>query len=238
MRPLGADNELAEAGEAERVIGGPVSTQYLSLSLSGPIVSGIYYDVFGISNTGSALSFIDGSYQRAAVYGFAAGASGEFFLDIAQQPTAILTVLYASGDADASSFLEGNSAGPATAFIPVSAGTLGSIANPRLTNITGGRLDLSVKPLGSAGNTFGDNFTVTASATTLFRPTLGPVSLGGVTDDSDAYYLGTEANLGLNARITSDFGLTLGGGFFFPNANAFDESTTRYNANLSLAFSL
>jgi hypothetical protein len=237
MRPLGTP-ELATAGATERVVGGPVHTGYFSAGLSGPIVPGIYYDVFGIANVGRTLSYINGTYLGSLLFGWLAGASAEFFLDIPVQPTAILTGVIASGDEDKTAFLEGNTEGNATAFTPVSAGSFGSIVNPRLNNIIASRLDLSVKPLGGIGSSFGDNFSVTAGASLFARPTLGPVSLGGLERDSTARYLGTEAGLGVNARVLSDFGLTLSGTMFFPNPVAFQNDVTRYNVSLGFALSL
>jgi hypothetical protein len=51
----------------------------------------------------------------------------------------------------------------------------------------------------------------------FLRSTTGAISEGSVNATSDQLYLGSEADLRINYRPFSDLGLSLTGGFFFPN---------------------
>jgi hypothetical protein len=117
--------------------------------------------------------------------------------------------------------LEGNRAGLATTFIPVSVEPVGLVFTPQLGNlfyITG---SYSLKPLSFLEAGMGERFQTKLDLYMFFRSSDAPISEAGVDPTATSLYLGTEADLTLNYRLFSDVGMSLAAGLFFPSKNVF-----------------
>ena len=230
-------NLVTEGQTVEVEGGGPVNTVYPSLSVAGSIAPGLFYDAFFVANFGSMLTYRQGQYRNASILGFLSGGGVEWFPGAEVQPRVAASAVFATGDPDSDSFLEGNSNEQATAFVPLTGASFGSIISPRLHNIFVGAVDLSIKPFAPIGTTVAENVTVSLSNFVYVKPTGGAVSIQGLAADLGPAYLGFETNLGITARITSDLGLALRSGLFFPSAEAFGSTTPRYEAELDVVLS-
>jgi hypothetical protein len=237
-------DDLLEEGETayNPSLGGLLNTLYPGVGLTGPITSWLYYDLFGYFGTGRMLSFIDGEYRYKPILSALGGVNLRLYLEQFLSSRLSLGALYASGDADAGSTIEGNTAGQATVFIPISASPSALIFKPALSNLFLVQLDYSLKPLAWTRSSFADNFQAALKVVPFFRSTPGPVSEGGLNPASDALYLGTEVDGTLSLRLFSDFGLGLSVGIFVPNSGddgSFLESarTTEFIGKLDVSFS-
>ena len=110
--------------------GGSVNTQYLGLGMSGNIVGNLYYDVFSYLESGQMLSFQSGSYQNILFFAALAGGGVRVFLPGALSSVIGARVLYASGDPNASTVVEGQSQG-FSVFTPISRPTLDNVFSPQ-----------------------------------------------------------------------------------------------------------
>lgn len=209
--------------------GGRVHTQYYGIGLSGPLYSPFFYDAFFYFNSGQT--------DRGAVTGYLTGIGLDLYLQKALSSKLSAEFVYASGDSDHDSLYEGNGGGLSTAFIPVSAKSLGIAFSPKLTNVFYTSASYSIKPLSSLKGAAANNFNIQVAALPFFRSTPGPVSETGLDADSDALYLGTELNFSLNARPLSDLGLGYTMGFFFPGT-AMTNKTARILGRFDLSMSL
>jgi hypothetical protein len=208
---------------------GRVDTQYFGAGISGPLVSPLFWDAFFYFNSGQT--------DNGAVTGILFGGGLDLYLKKLLSSKVSIDFIYAGGDADHSSFYEGNGDGLSTAFIPISAKPLGIVFSPKLTNVFYGAASYSIMPLSFSKNPAAKNFSIQIAGLPFFRSTSGPISEQGVNSGSDNLYLGTEMNFSINARPLSDLGFGYTMGFFFPGT-AMAESTVkllgRFNVSLSL----
>ncbi len=208
--------------------GGLIDTQYFMLGFSGPILGGFFFDVYGTLNTGRTLSWVDSDndetsdvYQYKPVLGVLAGIDFKYYNENLLYSAAKLGFLFSSGDGDSTSYLEGNRAGLATTFIPVSVEPVGLVFTPRLGNLFYLRGSYSLKPLSFLKAEMGKRFQTKLDFFMFFRSSDAPISEAGVDPAATSLYLGTEADLTLNYRLFSDVGMSLAAGLFFPSKNVF-----------------
>ncbi len=201
--------------------GGLVDTQYFMLGLKGPIVKGFFYNAFGVLNTGRTLSYIGGTYRYVPVLGFTAGGGLRYYNEDLLYSKMGLQFVYSSGDADSTAYYEGNSAGKATTFVPVSVVPVGHVFAPQLGNLFYINASYSLRPLSVLEARFARTLQTRLDFYTFFRSTAAPVSAGGIDDTSESLYLGSEVDLALSFRPLSDVGVSLTAGLFFPSAAAF-----------------
>ena len=187
--------------------GGSVNTQYLGLGMSGNIVGNFYYDVFSYLESGQMLSFQSGSYQNILFFAALAGGGVRIFLPGALSSVIGVRVLYASGDPNASTVVEGQSQG-FSVFTPISRPTLDNVFSPQLSNIVVAEASYSLKPL--------SKLQTGLQADAYFRPTTGAISEPGLASGSTSSYLGSEMDLSINYSPLSDVGTSLWGGIFVP----------------------
>ena len=223
------DDNVLEPGEEtlDPTRGGRLSTQYLGAGLGGPLGGGLYYDLFAFGGTGQMLSYVEdsasgsgSSYQYEPIVGVLAGAGVRYF---AKPMSSVfgLRAVYASGDKDFQSPVEGNRDGWALAFVPISQSDRALVFSPQLGNLLMGEASFSVKPFEGMGIAALADLQVMLKALAFARPTTGPVSEGGLDPASDAMYLGTEVDLTINYRPFSDLGIAINGGVFLPSGDAF-----------------
>jgi hypothetical protein len=217
---LNPDSSLVGAGTTTSQYGkgGRVNTQYFELKSSGSVVV-VDYDAFFAYGSGTTLTWLaDGSgysYQYCPISSYLAGIDTSLPLNDLPAPFALssaaLSLLFASGDRNASSAVEGNTSSTYAAFTPITSPTLGAVFSPSISNLLLGELSFTTSP------TIG-NYTVNSSAKLLsfFRPTAGPISADGVDPASTSPYLGTELDISLSTGLFSDFGLSFIGGAFLP----------------------
>ena len=205
----GSAESLVSSGSTtdEPAEGGRVSTQYMGLGVSGNITGNLYYDVFSYLETGQILSYQSGSYQSIFFYAALAGGGVRIFLPRALSSVIGVRGLYASGDPNAGTVVEGQSQG-FSVFTPISRPTLDNVFSPQLSNVVVAEASYSLKPMGKlqAG----------AQADAYFRPTTGAISEPGLAPGSSSAYLGSEMDLAVNFTPLSDLGSSLWGGVFVP----------------------
>ena len=240
------DDNVLEAGEENFFPnqGGLLDTQYLGAGLSGPLGGSLYYDLFVFGNTGQMLSYVEddesitsSSYQYEPIVAFLGGAGVRYFAPVLSSVVG-LRALYASGDEDAISVVEGNTDGWALAFIPISQSDRALVFSPQLGNLLVGEASFSIKPFGGLGVPALANLQAMVKVMVFGRPTTGPVSEGGIDPASDSMYLGSEVDVTINYRPFSDLGIALNGGVFLPgDAIHADRSDPEYVFGLLVSLS-
>lgn len=221
--------------------GGALDTQYFTAGLSGPIASGFYWNGFLTLETGRMLSYItaDSQYEYKPILAFLATGGVRYYRPELLNLAVGLDASFASGDADFSTFYEGNTSGDATAFIPITQSTIATVFSPELENILTSSISVSVKPLSAAKNPNISDLQTILAVIPFLRPTDGPISAGGVVAGNGQLYLGTELDETVNYRPFSDLGLAVAAGVFFPNASAFTGSSgsLQYGGKLAVSYS-
>jgi hypothetical protein len=149
-----------------------------------------------------------------------AGLSLRYYIPQFYQALASATVLYASGDGDTTTYVEGNGSGTLTQFVPISGNTLGTAFSPSSSNVLATELAFSLKPLGRRGGPIFQTLQTALAITPFFKPSAGAFSDGTV-DTAATGYLGTDVALKTNLRPFSDLGAGLTLGYFIPNSSAF-----------------
>jgi len=247
QQDLNPEEDLVEEWSTEPVydMGGKVDTQYTSLLVSGPVVQNLFYDAWFTFGSGRTLAYLDDSgsaslysYQYVPILSFMTGFSVDYYRPELYSAAFNFRFLYASGDADASSSVEGTATDNSTRFVPLSGSNFGVVFSPALSNLVVAELGGSVKPLA------GYRIQTGAKLFAFFRPTDGAMGgASGLDPAADSAWLGMEADLYGNYRITSDLGLSLNTGVFFPGkspsgAFASDASAIQYSVELALTLGM
>ena len=201
--------------------GGALDTQYLTLKVAGPIVDKLFYDVFGTFGSGTTLSYIsDKASPTKAVYAyqpivsFLAGANLSLYLPQLMSSAVSARVLAASGDTDATSPTEGNTAGDSNQFLPMTAGSLGVVFNPALSNLVFYEVGGSIKPFEGMPVTLG------GKVLGFQRMGKGVINAPGVLRTGDLW-LGQELDLTATWQAFSDLTVSGTTGVFLPAAGTF-----------------
>jgi hypothetical protein len=228
--------------------GGPFDSQYASAGLSG-MLGPLVYSLFGSFESGRVLSYItdaasstDYRYTFEPVRAFAGGLSLSAFLG--SSLTCGLKFTYGSGDADASDYVEGNTEGDSTLFVPVTKSAANLIFCPQAGNMIQAELNLGWKPFPRIR--FGLLSLAVASKTSAFiKAGDGPVSEAGILAAASNPLIGFEEDLILSWALLSDLNLTLMAGAFMPMLDpvgAFDSTyegaRLQYLARLGLSLSM
>jgi len=220
LRPASA---FIKEGSAvfSNTLGGRLNTYYFGLGFSGPIYAGFYMKGYGYLETGKTLSFIDGAYSYTPIVSFLTGGELNYYNRRWLNTNLGIRFVYSSGDADSASFFEGSTENKAVMFTPVSRPDIAEAFSPQLGNIFFAEIRGSLKPLSMLPVFITQNLQLEAKGISLFRSTTGPISETGIDPASESKYLGTEIDGILNFRITSDMGLSIQFGSFFPYAGTF-----------------
>jgi hypothetical protein len=210
--------DLIQEGETQQfptgLSGGSLTSEYVGLGMSGAIISSLYYDAFFYYGLGRTLSWVaDTSYQYEPIQAFLGGIGLRWFNEALLSSRAELRALFSSGDADNTSYQEGNTDGASTIFVPISQETLGLAFQPQLGNLIIIAASYSVKPV--------NELQLMLKGQAYLRPTTGAISALGIDLASSDLYLGSEVDGVANFRPFSDLGCALSLGFFLPNGNAF-----------------
>ena len=225
--------------------GGAVDTQYLGLGISGPSIDSLYHNVFYYFGTGRAMSYKTSTssstgkaYSYDMIISHLAGVSLDYYMEWLFNSRVGLTVLFATGDSDASSYYEGNTAGSYDQFLPITNGGGGIIFSPGVSNILSANINLSAKPLEWLPIPLLADTQFVLNAIPFFRVVNGPLYVSGIKQDFTGNYLGSEIDLTVNMRLFSDLGIITQLGYFVPNAEAFTKADPVFMAkiNVSLSF--
>lgn len=247
LRPYFPNNGLIASGATtySPSQGGALDSEYFTAKISGPIYRTLFWSGSFTLETGRTLSYLSSSsaYQYEPILAYLGTGGLHYFLPGVPHLTVGLDASYASGDADYATFYGGNTAGDATAFIPITEASTAVVFSPQLTNLLTGYLSISVKPLSWTKNRYISDLQTAVTAIPFLRPTYGPVSTGGVLtkvgSNNTQMYLGTEVDGTINYRPVSDFALGVSGGVFLPNPSAFLSSagSIEYGGRAEASFS-
>jgi hypothetical protein len=187
--------------------GGQLDSQYFGLQLDGPI-GPLSYRSYYVLNTGRMLSYVEDAesptgrvYQYAPISAHLAGAQVAYTNRDLLLLRVVLSGFFSTGDADFTALREGNSAGNATAFVPIAASPSGTLAPAIPGNLSALRLGASFRPI--------DLLRVEGAAQMLFRMQEAPVAISGVDPGVPGNYLGTELSLRAEAEVFSDLSINL-----------------------------
>ncbi|HET6487647.1 MAG TPA: alginate export family protein [Spirochaetia bacterium] len=233
-------SEIVKLGQTTQdpTLGGPVSTQYFGLELDGPIVGALYYDAYGYLQTGQFLQYTDGSYQQAGQLAYLASIGLRYYAPDLLFSAVGAKLLFASGDASATTVVEGKAAGTSSAFTPITNATIAYVFSPQLTNIAYGEVSYSLKPLTAIRAALADSLQTQVVADVFLRPTPGATSAPGIVAGNTDLYLGTEVDLVVTARPVSDIGLTLTAGVFMPGSAFGAAPAIQYKTGLEVSISI
>lgn len=202
--------------------GGLVDTQYLTLKAEGPLADKLFYTGFMTFEGGSTLSTLTSSsvefYEYKPITALLAGAEVNWFVPDFHSATVNFRALFASGDSDATSAIEGNTKGNATLFIPVNPTVLGVAFNPGLSNLGYYELGGSLKPLA------GETLVVGGKLMGFHRLISGTVNASGVLQNGPIW-MGEEFDVFGTWQPYSDLQLTATVGAFLPTAGTYASST-------------
>ncbi len=222
---------------------GLLHTAYLGAGVSGPIVSTLFYDLYGYFGGGTTLTDLGGVYTYKPIQSYMVGANLQYFMPEVRQSVLSLGYLYSSGDKDQEEFYEGNTDGASKMFVGLTSPAFGAVFSPRLGNLMVTDLSYSLKPFSAQGADALEEFQSELSVLGFFRPTTGVISEPGINPSSDDLYLGTEVDLTLSFRPFSDLGFSLVNGVFFPNNGSSDSAfledtvSSEYSARFIATFS-
>ena len=231
QQDLRPDGSFIPEGEEQQSVsglfGGRLDSEYFGVGLSGPIAGPLYYNGFFYFNYGRTLSYVADagsgtgySWQYRPITAFFGGFDLRCYLETFLSTRIELSGSFASGDPDNTTFLEGNTEENSTLFASISPDMTGMVFSPQWANIVLIEGSYSMKPF-SGGGVPWSNLQVMLKALAFLRPTLGAISLPVLDPVSTQVYLGTEADLIVNFRVTSELGLAVSVGGFLPNAAAF-----------------
>jgi len=225
--------------DSDLTTGGKLDTQYFGLTISGPILSSLFYDSFAYLGTGQSHSGIADDYS---VLSFLGSAGLRYYMEDFLFSRMSFRFLYSSGDSDyTTSFTEGNTSGDSSNFVPISGKSTGLVFSPSLGNIFLTQLSYSLKPFSSMGNSVLKNIQLELTDVNFFRSTTGLISESGIDPASDSLYLGTEIDGTVNFRPFSDLGVSLSTGVFIPNNGSdgafLDTQEIEFLSRLGLSFS-
>jgi hypothetical protein len=200
-----------------QAMGGRLNTQYATLNATGPVYGNLFYGAWFTYGSGRTLTWLEDtnsvtgfSYQYVPISAVMSGLSLDLYMPEKLGSAANLRFIFASGDKDWTSVTEGNTAGDANQFIPLTATSLGTVFSPALSNLIVTELGGSMRPFSAVPVQTG------LRLMGFFRPTEGPVDASGLQTGETSSWLGFETDLYANYRIMSDMGLSLNGGLFFP----------------------
>lgn len=235
-------------GTAERTAssGGLLDTQYLILRGTGPVIADMYYSAAYVLNTGRTLSYVPdtrsatgSSYQYQPILAHLVRLQLDYFYTSFLDSVFGFGVTFGSGDPDYTTFTEGNAAGNATMYTPITPYPAGTVFALQPGNTTTIEVSYALRPFMGLNVPVIDKSQTEASLLVFMRNAAGPVSAQDVAATFDGNYLGSEIDFAWRFRPLSDVGFGISGGLFIGNpaalsaqANAVD-FVLRVEASLS-----
>lgn len=192
-----------------------VHSGYAVMGMSGRLAGRLYGDIFGAFTAG----VYDDDNDDETYTGFLASARLRLFLPDLLSSRLSLRAVYASNTED-----------EIDRFIPITRTVPGTILGIPLENLMVGEASYSFRPFVGSDSLRAQRVQVALTSRVFFSATdeppveepFGADPSGDlfIQDDPDSRYIGTEAVLGINTRIASDFGLGLNAGMFFPGTGS------------------
>lgn len=202
-----------------------LNTQYYGLQLDGPVepVRGLYYDVFGAAALGRLEEEGGGESDiTAGLY----GARLRYFRERLRFSRILLEWLHASGSREQE-------------FVAINAPSTGFAFSPTLSNLMIATLGYSLRPFSTAASPALAAVQTGLTARSFMRSSVETGAAAVMPEATDAAddsrYLGTELELRLAVRPTSELGLVFTNAVFFPNDDAFLESDRWYRGRFELS---
>ncbi len=202
---------------------GRVDTQYLTLKADGPLADKLFYTVFATYESGTVLSQVprgnvNSFYEYKPVTAVLGGIEANWFAPEFHSAAVNFRALFASGDSDAASAVDGNTEGNATMFVPVNTTVLGVAFNPALSNLGYYELGGSLKPLA------GETLVLGGKLMGFHRLVSGTVNASGVLR-TGPLWMGEELDVYSTWQPYSDLQLTATAGAFLPTSGTYASST-------------
>jgi hypothetical protein len=218
--------------------GGRFDTQHLILQLSGALGPGLYHRTFYALNTGRSLAYLADSesftgyaYKYALVLAHMAGLELTYFLPQALNSRIRVSGLFSSGDEDADAYYDGNTAGNASVFVPLTPTNFSNVFALQPGNSSHVGVSYSMRPFSGSA----DIMQAELSAVAYFRTAGGgPVSESSVDPASSGGYVGTDIDLSLILQPFSDLRFVLAGGVFLPNADVMSAGNENVDYQVTL----
>jgi hypothetical protein len=200
-----------------------IDSYYGGAAVDGPIIPGLFHDV------GATVSYAE--MEDATSLGILATARLRYF----RQEWSSSRI--ALGGGTATGF-----GGDSDAFLGISDQTVGTVAQLPQENIAYGEISYGLRPLSGAPRRTLRDIQTTVTGRMMYRvDTDQPVDAFGASQSSDGALLGSEATLQVGWRATSDLGLSVDGGAFFPaggSSGSFtDQRKTEYLVRMQLSAS-
>ncbi|HKK48571.1 MAG TPA: hypothetical protein VJ932_05710 [Alkalispirochaeta sp.] len=175
-----------------------LDSYYGGAAVDGPIMPGLFHDV------GATVSYAD--VEGTTSLGLLATARLRYFRSDWNSSRIALGGGTATG-----------LGGESDAFIGISDRTVGTVAQLPQSNIAYGELSYGLRPLAGAPRRTLRDIQTTITGRMMYRvDTDRPVDAFGAAEDSSGALLGTEAVAQVGWRATSDLGVSVDGGAFFP----------------------
>ena len=237
FRPV---DQLTPAGTEvmDPVAGGRFDTQHLILQLSGSLAPGFYQRTFYAVNTGRTLayladddSFTGYSYQYGMILGHMAGIELTLFMPETLNSRLRVAGLFSTGDEDADSYFDGNTAGTASAFVPLTPTDFTDVFTLQPGNSSHVGVSYSMRPFSGAGDVLQAELTAVAYLRTAGT---GPVSEPSVDPATSGSYVGSDIELSLMVQPLSDLRFVLAGGVFVPNASVMSADNENVDYQVTL----
>jgi hypothetical protein len=210
---------------------GRIHTEYIGVGLRGGIAPSLYQKLFFYLNIGH------GQYNTLGVLfgGALRYYNREFYFSRVE-----LSGLYSSGDNDQGGFYGGYTGdGISSHFIGLSSGPgFGIVFSPEIGNISTLGLSLSMRPFSKKEYRALEFLQTEINTSLFFRNSGGAISENGIDPASGEHFLGTELDVTLRMRPSSDFGISLAGGLFFRNDNGDTSAFTEIEAPVEGALRL
>ncbi len=223
-------------------LGGPFNSQYSTLESSSLLAENLAYNASFTWESGSTFTWVEDLAKPGewistpkTIQAFLLAGSLEYFTPEILNGAYSLNLALASGDADASSTLEGNTKDAYGLFTPLSNTAFGVAYSPSLSNLFSADLGGTIQPLGNSSLISG------LRLYNYFRPVQGSSGAPGTSSDAKGAYIGTEVNITATYNLALDSSVSLNGGLFFPGktpSGAFPANEKSVFYALLLSFNL
>ncbi len=194
-----------------------INSLYAGGHLKGKIAGPLFYEAGGYFQYASQITPVGGTYSIGNAYeqintlaGMAYLNFSLFFPEAANLKIGIESIL-GGFDADATgSDASSNVSGDYSGFSTITPRGSSEILIPQLNNISESKLSLSIKP--------DENLRIALNSYFFARPYDAEAGgISGLVNGSQLYFLGYEADLKVDLRISSEWGLSFTYGFFAPS---------------------
>ena len=236
----------------DNTFAGRYTSFYFTLSASGRIVKGLYYNFEATYETGFNTGYMSNGeklkIKESLINSFAINTGINYFFNHKTKPTIGFKFMYANGDNDVlftnnTVFnREGDDNNYKNPFQP----SIGYVLSPDFSNIIVFGFNQSIKPLIFLKNEIFSRFFLESVLLIILRPNVNGATfykerfdylLGNKRANLEKVFLGVEIDLSASWQIFSDLAFQLQGGVFIPNYTVYSEQDVFWKVGLSLNMS-